>query len=131
MNSASGSITDLIIEDQKVLPEVSGPLLLCGEKREEDWERRSRDDWTRDEPARDDWTRDEPARDDWTRDEGERVWEACCFDIISCSYFIQLISKDNSLVSGKVTNLRQTLKTWRVNNTDALCNSEPHPAFFL
>jgi hypothetical protein len=100
MNSARGLITDLIIEDQKVLPEVSGPLLLCGEKREEDWERRSRDDWTRDEPAR-----DEPARDDWTRDEpardeGERVWEACCFDIISCSYFIQFISKYNSLVSG-------------------------------
>ncbi len=86
MNSATGLITDLIIEDQKSLPEVSGPLLLCGEKREEDWERRSRDDWTRDEPARDDCTRDEPARDDWTRDEpardeGERVWEACCFDI--------------------------------------------------
>jgi|LakMenEpi03Aug12_release.lakeMendotaPanAssembly.Ray.scaffolds.fasta_scaffold3210215_2 hypothetical protein len=64
----SGLTSDLIIEDQKVLPEVSGPLLLCGEKREEDWESRSRDDWTRDEPA---------------RDEGERVWEACCFDIIS------------------------------------------------
>jgi hypothetical protein len=88
MNSATGLITDLINEEQKVMPEESGPLLLCGEKREEDWERRSRDDWTRDEPARDDWTRDEPARD-----EGERVWDACCFDTISCSYFIQFISK--------------------------------------
>jgi hypothetical protein len=86
MNSATGLFTDLIIEDQKVLPEVSGPLLLCGEKREEDWERRSRDDWTRDEPDRDDWTRDEPARDEPAKDEGERVWEACCFYTISCSY---------------------------------------------
>jgi hypothetical protein len=87
MNSATGLFADLIIEDQKVLPEVSGPLLLCGEKREEDWERRSRDDWTRDEPA----------RDDWTRDEGERVWEECCFDTISCAYFIQFIGKVTAL----------------------------------
>jgi hypothetical protein len=96
MNSATGLITDSIIGDQKSLPELSGPLLLCGEKREEDWERRSRDDWTRDEPAMDDWTRDEPARD-----EGERFWEACCFDTNSCSYFIQFITKVAALSQEK------------------------------